>query len=439
MKYREALEYIESIQSYGIVPGLESIRELCRRLGDPQDRLRFVHIAGTNGKGSTLAYISTILKCAGYRVGRYLSPALFEYRESIQVNGRDITQKAMCEGVELIRDICYEMTETGMPHPTPFEVETALGFWYFDRMGCDIVVMETGMGGLYDATNLVCTTEVAVLTPISMDHMKFLGKSLAEIAEHKAGIIKEDCAVVSVQQAAEAMEAVQRAVRERQCPLHIADKSCIMQLKRGSGKYMERQRFDYRGKDGLVLKRLEINLGGIFQTENALLALEAIRALGKRGFVISETALRKGLRETVWKGRFSVIARKPLIVVDGAHNEDAAKKLAQSVEIYFTNKRIIYIIGVLRDKEYKKVIALTHRYADQIITITPPDNPRAMSAYELAQEIAKVHSQVTAVDSLEEAVEMAGLLAGPEDVILAFGSLSYLGRFIKIVERQTKC
>ena len=434
MKYREALDYIESIQSYGIVPGLESITELCKRLGNSQDRLKFVHIAGTNGKGSTLAYISTVLVCAGYRVGRYISPTIFDYRERIQVNNRYITQKALCEGVEIISNICYEMTLEGFPHPTPFEVETALGFWYFDRKGCDIVVLETGMGGRYDATNLIRNTEVAVLTPISMDHMAFLGKTLAEIAGHKAGILKEGCDVVSAEQAPEAMEVIRRAADEKSCRLHVTDESSLVNLKQGSGKFLERQRFDYWGSGGVFFRQLEIHLAGSFQLLNALLAIETLRVLQERGYKITEAALRKGLGETVWRGRFSVISTKPLFVVDGAHNEEAAEKLAESLEFYFTNKRIIYIIGILRDKEYEKIIDLTHAYADQIITVTPPDNPRAMSAYELAQEIAKVHRKVTAVDSLEEAVEMARLLAGPEDVIVAFGSLSYLGRLIRIVE-----
>lgn len=435
MKYQEALDYIEDIQAYGIVPGLESIKELCRLIGNPQERLKFVHIAGTNGKGSALAYVSTILKCAGYRVGRYISPTIMEYRECIQVNGRNITKDALCEGVEIIRNACYEMTDRGLPHPTPFEVETALGFWYFEKQGCDIVVLEAGMGGLTDATNLIQNTEVAVLASISMDHMKFLGNHIGAIAEQKAGIIKSGCEVVSAMQKDEAMEVISRVAQEKECPLHVAEVDCIVNLKRGTGRNIECQKFDYQAADGLCMKQLEIHLAGAVQPENALLAIETVRVLQAKGYRITEAAIRKGLAETVWLGRFSVIGRKPLFVVDGAHNEDAARKLARSVEFYFTNRRIIYIMGILRDKEYEKVIELTHKYADQIITITPPENPRAMGAYELAQEIAKVHPQVTAVDSLEEAVEMARLLAEPEDVILAFGSLSYLGRLIKIVER----
>lgn len=437
MKYQEALDYIESLQSYGIVPGLDTVRELCRLLGDPQHRLKFVHIAGTNGKGSVLAYVSTILKHAGYRVGRYSSPTIFEYRERIQVNGRNITKAALCEGLEIIKNACYEIERQGMHHPTPFEVETALGFWYFEKMGCDIVVLETGMGGLLDATNVVRSTLVAVLTPISMDHMNFLGRTLAEIAGQKAGILKEGCTAVSAVQEAEAMAAVEQAAEELRCELQVVSAEYLKRVRYGTcgKKGIAPTKFDYDGGDGTRFRGLEIALAGKVQPENAALAVTAVLALGKKGFPVSEAALRGGLRETVWPGRFSVVSAKPLFVVDGAHNEDAARKLSQSIEFYFTNRRITYIMGMLRDKECEKVIGLTHRYADQIITVTPPDNPRALHAYELAQRIAAVHPQVTAVDSLEEAVELARLFSGPEDVILAFGSLSYLGRLIRIAER----
>lgn len=428
MNYKETMEYLEGIRSFGIVPGLDSIKELCRRLGNPQDTLQFVHIAGTNGKGSTLAYISTILKCAGYKVGRYNSPSIFEYREEIQVNGRPITKNALCEGVELVKQACEEMVEDGLQHPTPFEVETALAFWYFQKQSCDIVVLETGMGGLNDATNLITTTQVAVLTSVSMDHMQFLGNTLGQIAEQKAGIIKPGCAVVSMKQAEEAMTVISDKAKAMACPLRIADAAMATHIRYG----VEKQRFDYKG-----MKNLEIRLAGQFQIDNAILALEVMEALQERGFTVTEKAIRKGLQETVWQGRFTVLGKKPYFIVDGAHNEDAARKLAKSIEFYFTNKRIIYIMGILKDKEVEKIIDLTHGYADQIITVTPPENPRAMHAYELAQEIVSKHPQVTAVDSLEEAVEMSYLLAGRDDVIIAFGSLSYLGRLMKIVENRS--
>ncbi len=429
MKEREALEYVESLNSRGIVPGLDSIKELCRRLGNPQEALSFVHIAGTNGKGSVLAYVSTVLKYAGYRVGRYCSPVVYDYREKIQVNEKSISKRAFCEGIGLIRECCEEMKRDGLAQPTPFEVETALAFWYFQKKNCQLVVLECGMGGLQDATNLITNTITSVITPVSIDHTKFLGDTPEEIAMQKAGIIKKGCRVVSAVQTPEVLAVVEREAAARQCPLVIADGGRASRIRYG----IRRQKFDYGN-----MKNLEISLAGQFQIDNAVLALEVIASLDRAGFPVKEEAVREGLRETRWPGRFEVLREKPLFVVDGAHNEAGARKLAKSVEFYFTNKRIIYIMGILKDKDYEKIIELTHAYADQIITVAAPGNPRAMSAYELAGEIARVHSRVTAADSLEEAVEMSLLLADKEDVIIAFGSLSYLGRLTEIVKSTSR-
>lgn len=463
MKYAEALDFMEQIGKYGIVPGLEGIRELCRRLGDPQRELRFVHVAGTNGKGSVCAYMSAVLQCGGYRVGKYTSPAVLDWREEIQVNGSYIAKAAVGRYMEQLKAVCGEMAAEGRPHPTPFEVKTAMAFLYFRDKKCDIVVMETGMGGLLDATNVVEDTCVAVLTSVSMDHMGFLGKTLPEIAAQKAGIIKRGCHVVTAVQEPEVMEVLAGRAAALGCPLTVADARAAEHVRFG----LEKQRFDYGG-----LKKLEITLAGQCQIENAVTALEGLRALGigalgggepgagalesrepgigaadgrapedeepggrirKREFPVREERLRQGMAQAVWPGRFAVVGRKPCFIVDGAHNEDAARKLVQSLELYFSGRRILYIMGMLRDKEYGKVIGLTHSLADQIITVTPPGNPRAMPAYELAAAVAQVHEKVTAADSLEEAVEMARLLADKEDVIVAFGSLSYLGRMLEIV------
>lgn len=427
MKEREVLEYIESISGLGIIPGLDSIRELCRRLGNPQNALKFVHVAGTNGKGSVSVYIATALRCGGYRVGRYISPAIFEYRERIQVNDRCITREALGRLMEHIKQTCGEMVSEGWPQPTAFEVETAMGFLYFKEKRCDIVVLETGMGGLLDATNIIDNTILAVITSISMDHMKFLGNTLEEIAAQKAGIIKPGVPVVSAKQQTEAEKVIADKAAALNCPLNVVETSRITAEKFG----LERQRFSYG-----VFSGLEISLAGRYQIENAALAVEALNILAECGFALTEQKLRQGLKQAVWPGRFTLIGKKPYFIIDGAHNEDAAKRLAESVEFYFTNKRIIYIMGVLKDKEYEKMIRLTHSLANQIITVAPPDNPRALSAYELAQEIAKVHPNVTAVDSPEEAVEMGRLLAGKEDVIIAFGTLSFVGRLMKIADAE---
>ncbi len=423
MNERQVMEYMEQVSAYGIVPGLDSIRELCRELGDPQKELRFVHIAGTNGKGSVSAFLAEILKCAGYRVGRYLSPTLFQYRERIQVNGSCITKAALGRGVERIKGICDGMVARGLPHPTPFEIETALGFLYFREKACDVVVLETGMGGLLDATNIVENTLAAVLTSVSMDHMQFLGDTPEKIAFQKAGIIKRGCRVVSAVQRKEVMEVIQAGAEAMGCPLQAVKPEMLSHVRYG----LEKQSFDYGG-----LKKLELSLAGKYQIENAALAVETVEALREQGLSVSEEALRLGLLRTQWPGRFTLIGKKPYFIVDGAHNEEAAVRLAESLEFYFTNKRVIYIMGVLKDKEYEKIIASTHALADQIITVTPPGNPRALPAYELARAVAEVHCDVTAADSLEEAVEMSRLLAGKEDVIVAFGSLSFLGRLMEI-------
>ena len=286
-----------------------------------------------------------------------------------------------------------------------------------------MVVLETGMGGLLDATNIVENTLAAVLTSVSMDHMQFLGDTPEKIAFQKAGIIKRGCRVVSAVQRKEVMEVIQAGAEAMGCPLQAVKPEMLSHVRYG----LEKQSFDYGG-----LKKLELSLAGKYQIENAALAVETVEALREQGLSVSEEALRLGLLRTQWPGRFTLIGKKPYFIVDGAHNEEAAVRLAESLEFYFTNKRVIYIMGVLKDKEYEKIIASTHALADQIITVTPPGNPRALPAYELARAVAEVHCDVTAADSLEEAVEMSRLLAGKEDVIVAFGSLSFLGRLMEI-------
>ncbi len=433
MKNTEVTQYLESLKTNGIVPGLFNIKGLCQKLGNPQDKLVFVHIAGTNGKGSVLAYVSTVLTCAGYKVGRYFSPSLQGYGENIQINGRPVSRKLFCESIEEVKEAADSMTAQGLAAPTLFETETAAAFLCFQKKACDIVVLETGMGGREDATNLINTTKVAVLTSISMDHMKFLGNSLEEIAAQKAGIIKKGCFVVTAVRDEKISNVIESEALKNQCP--VTKTGAALKVKYG----LERQKFTYETGGGVRFEGLEISRAGQYQIENAVLAVETIEKLSLCGYPVSEKQLRKGLLETIWPGRFQIASKKPLFILDGAHNEDAAKKLAQSIRFYFTNKRIIYIMGMLRDKEIEKVVAETYLYAEQVITVTPPDNPRAMAALELAQAVKGYHPHVTAAGSLEEAVEMAYLLAAKDDVIISFGSLSYMGRILDILERRQKC
>lgn len=428
MSYEKTMEYMEHLQSYGIVPGLSNIRNLCEKLSNPQDTLRFVHIAGTNGKGSTLAFISTILQKAGYRVGRYISPTIFEYRERFQINGRMMTKKDLCRLTAVVKEACDLLVAEGKPHPTPFEVETALAFLYFQEKDCDIVVLECGMGGLEDATNLIQNTLVAVITSISMDHMGILGKTLTEIARQKAGIIKKGSRVVAVCQKEEAQAVIEETCRECGVSYVMADAEKAKKVK----STLKKQSFSYE-----EYQDVEISLIGRYQIENAILAIEVVKALAVCGYVVSQKAVYEGLRDAKWRGRFELLCQKPLFLADGAHNRDGAGKLIQSIEFYFTNKRIIYIMGMLRDKEQEEIIKRTAPYADRILTI-PTKGVRGTSSYELASLASRYHGDVTALDSVQEAVELSFLMADKDTVILAIGSLSYLGELITIVENRDK-
>lgn len=437
MTEKEIMQYLETVGKLDCGMELGKIRELLRRMGDPQDDLQFIHIAGTNGKGSTVAYISTILRCAGYRVGRYISPTIFSYFERIQVNEKPISKKGFGELLEYTNQIIQEMVAEGFGYPSVFEIETALGFLYFKQKKCDIVVLETGMGGELDATNVVKNTLAAVFTSISMDHMDFLGKNLREIAGQKAGIIKNGCYVIVGTQESHVDVVLRERAELMGCPVIHTKKEQVSKIK----SKINKQVFDYvcSNRDSLIKwDKLEITLNGKHQIENAILALETVVAISDQGFKISRDDIYRGLRETTWAGRFTVLCNKPMFVVDGAHNEDAAKRLAENIEFYFKDKRILFILGVLKDKEYDKMIQITAPYAEHIITISTPNNERALSSYDLAKAIEPYHKSVTAADSIQEAVELSFLLAEKEDVIIAFGSLSYLGILMEEVAKRSE-
>lgn len=428
MSFQETMDYIEGLQAYGSVPGLTNIQNLCKKLGNPQEALTFVHLAGTNGKGSVLSFVSTVLKEAGYRTGRYLSPTVFDYRERLQINGRMISKKDLCRLMTLMKEACEKLVEEGKPHPTPFEIETAMGFCYFKEQSCDIVVLETGMGGEMDATNIVQNTAVAVFTSISLDHMGILGNTLSEIAEQKAGIIKTGCRAVTAKQTPEVLSVLKDRCTKQGVEIAVADAGEAHSIKSS----LEKQRFSYK-----EYRNLEITMAGRYQIENAVLAIETVKALSEKGFPVTEKALYRGLQKAVWQGRFQVLCKKPVFIADGAHNRDGAARLADSIRFYFTNKRIIYIMGILRDKEQDEIIKATCPYARQILTV-PTKGIRGTSSYELACEVRNFHDNVTALDSVEEAVELSFLLSDKETVIIAFGSLSYLGNLIKTVENRDK-
>lgn len=424
MTYQEAKEYLEEITKYGSVLGLDSIRELLKRLNNPQNNLKFVHVAGTNGKGSTVAFITSILRAAGYKTGRYTSPSVFSYREKIQVNGSDISKDTFAEITLKMKNVIDEMCLDGLSHPTIFEVETAIAFLYFEQVSCDVVVLETGLGGLLDATNIVENTLVAVLTSISMDHVEFLGNTLEEIAFHKAGIIKKDAIVVSMEQSFNAMAVIERKCSEGNNTLLIARKSNVKQICNVDLSVC----FQYKD-----YKKIEIGLLGNFQMDNAILSIEAAHALIEKGFNINSEAIRLGLKQAVWPGRFTVIRKEPLVLIDGAHNEAAAICLKETILTHFKHKRLMFVIGVFADKDYEKILKITAPLACSILTVTIPDNKRALNGKILAKTAEKYHNNVRYMTSIEEAACVC-LEQKDVDVILAFGSLSYLAHFTDCIK-----
>ena len=433
MTYKEAIEYKDSTIQYGSVPGLDSIKNLMQRLGNPQDSLRFIHIAGTNGKGSVSAFLSSVLRKAGYKTGSYNSPPVYTYREFARVNGRNISEANYAKYMESVANVAEAMVADGLAHPTVFEIETALVLLYFAESNCQVVVLEAGMGGAGDATNLIKTTDLAILTSISMDHADYLGHTLEEIATQKAGIIKPGCRVVMMGiEKKSVLDAIIRQCKKADALYTVAEPTEAYKVKHA----FPQQVFSYK-----QYQKIKISLQGSYQIDNAVLAINAVEQLRQTGYQISDVAMRQGLAEAVWPGRFDIVSKKPLMIVDGAHNEDAARRLAESIELYFTNRRIIYIMGVLKDKEYEKICELTAGYAADIITVATPHNQRALPALILAETVRKFHERVTAADSVEEAVELALLLAampsdGREPVIIAFGSLSYLGELYRIMQHR---
>ena len=424
MTYKEARVYLDELSKYGSVLGLDAIRGLLRELGNPQDDLRFIHIAGTNGKGSVLAYTSTILSEAGYRTGRYVSPTVISYLERIQVDGKWISEEMFAELTEQVRDAIARLEGAGKPVPTVFEAETAIAFLYFREMCCSLVVLEAGLGGALDATNIITNTVCAVFSSISLDHVGVIGSTLEEIAENKAGIIKPGCTVVSAAQ----VPAVTRILRER-----AAQNSCSFFQAAPEQAHILSSGCQGSSLSYREFSNIRTSMAGSYQTDNLTAALEVIRALRAQGYCISDGAVRRGTERTSWPGRFTCIGERPVFILDGAHNADAALRLRQSVESYFPRRRFFFIIGVFQDKDHRAILETMCPLAAAVYTVDLPDRGRGLPAEALAGEARAYCPQVTAfpggtdqADGIRRAVEHALCAASPDDVILAFGSLSYL-------------
>lgn len=434
MTYQEAMDYLKYTEGFGSVLGLDNMVHLLDGLENPQNKLKFVHIAGTNGKGSTAAYIATILADANYYVGRYISPSVICYEEKIQITSKKsddgcietnfIDKVDITNGISKIKKVCDLMVASGKNQPTLFEIETAMAFLHFVNSKCDIVVLEVGLGGRLDATNVISTVLCSVITSISMDHMNYLGDSIEKIAMEKAGIIKMGVPVVSYNQDNRVTTVLQSKSLEKMSTYQEIKCNKINIIKQDiSGSY-----FDYE-----KLMNLHISLVGTNQINNSVLAILAIEELITQGYPIQEDNIRNGLSKTIWKARFEIVSTNPFFIVDGAHNEDAAKVLAENIKLYFSNKKIIYILGVLADKDYESILKITANLASHIITITP-NNKRGLLSSTLADVAKKYCENVIDAGHVTTGINIAYEIAKKEDVIISFGSLSYLSEVYEGLE-----
>lgn len=402
MTYKEAREYISGLTPRGIQPGLKNIKRLCSELGNPQSALSFVHIAGTNGKGSTGAFLASIMNSAGISAGRFVSPAVGDYLETYTLDGSPVSPELYAECADKVR-AAIDLLEKDNIFPTSFEAETAIAFLIFQRLSPGYVLLECGMGGRLDSTNVISMPYLSVITSISLDHKRFLGNTLWEIASEKCGIIKENCPVVTCAQNDEVMEVIDDFAQMKDCPLFIADD--IENITVNDSETV----FDFEGQS------YSISLKGSYQVQNAATAIKAAQVLG-----ISRSAVLQGLKTAQWDYRFECIGK---YILDGAHNEGAARELAASMELYLKDKKTSFICGCFRDKDYDTIARLTAPYADTVYCIKPPTE-RGLEADILRNSFLRYTDNAYSMTSISEAISEAERRGA--DAIVIFGSLSIL-------------
>ncbi len=417
MNYDQAIEYIHGTSKFGVKLGLENVKTLLDLMGNPHKNLRYVHVAGTNGKGSTVAFIGSILVESGYRVGIYTSPFIQRFTERIRINNDEISKEDLARIASFVREKVEIMVSKGFNHPTEFEIVTAIAFQYFFEQDCDIVVLEVGLGGRFDSTNVIDDPLVSVITTISYDHMDILGDTLSKIAFEKAGIIKDGTNVVLYPQADEAERVFEEVCKEKNAKLNKISFDVAKIL----GFSIDGQEFNYK-----EMKSLRISLLGKHQIKNAVTAIEAVSVLREKGYNITEDSIRKGLLKAKWPGRLEVLCRKPVFIIDGAHNLEGARALTGFLKEYFPQNKIVFIMGILKDKEYLSIIEEVVPYAKYIITVTP-QNKRALPAKELSEIIKRYCNNIVTSDTIEGAVKKSLELTPEDGLICAFGSLYYIG------------
>ena len=414
MTYEETIAYIHSVNWRGSRPGLSRITELLSALGNPEKSLRCVHIAGTNGKGSTSAMLDSILREAGYKVGLFTSPYIETFNERIMYNGNPINNDELCRLVSEIAPIAEAMDDP----PTEFELITALGFVYFKEKGCDVVVLEVGMGGRLDSTNVIDNPYLSIITGIALDHVGFLGDTVEQIAAEKAGVIKEGVPVLYGGEIPSVKEIIESTANGKNAPFHQTDRSSLRVKKADfSGTVL-----DYDGMEDLDLPLL-----GLYQPKNLATVVTAARILNTRGLVIADSAIREGIAKTKWKARFEVLSEKPLFLFDGSHNMQGIDAACEAFAHYFGNEKLYLVTGVMADKAYDAMADKLVRFAKKVFTVTP-DNPRALAAKDLAALYRAKGVNAESFDSVEAAVTAALSQAKTNNyAVAALGSLYMYG------------
>ena len=424
MTVQQATDYIHSKFRKGATPGLHRVRELLAMLGNPEKKLKFVHIAGTNGKGSTAAMTASILNRAGYRTGLFTSPFIYRFHERIQFCGEQIGDEDLTTVVEYVQGFAETMAEP----PTEFELVCGIAMEYYARKQADIVVLEVGMGGEKDATNAIECPEVAVITNIGLDHTDALGDTVEQIAMAKAGIFKENGSAV-VYRASESVEQVYEQVcAEKNIRLRKADFDTLIRKSHS----LEGQVFDCGARKDLVLPLL-----GDHQLHNASVVLSVTDALIEQGWRITEEHIREGIATVTWPGRFDIVGRDPLFIIDGGHNPQCIEALVKNIQDYLAGRRVIALVGVLADKDYGEMFRPVMELVEQFVCVTP-DSPRRLEAKLLAQYLRRNGARAEGYEPVTEGVAAALAQAGKDGVVLCFGSLYSIGDIKAALDGMTK-
>lgn len=416
------IDRIHEFNRFGMVLGLDRMEELLRRLGNPQDDLKVIHVAGTNGKGSVSKYLEEGLSTCGYKMGLYTSPYIETFNERIRYDGADISDEDLEYYGQKVVSAAEAMVADGLDSPTEFEVVTAIAFLYFAGRQADITILEVGLGGIGDSTNVVKSPLASVITSISYDHMAQLGSSLAEIAVNKAGIIKTGCPVIANVPQRDAAKIIARKAYAMGSRLY--DISGIRAAVSDETPFSQKVSMELYEKS---YSDVEISMVGRHQAENLKTALATLEILRKSGAVkLDREALYEGLKRARQPGRFEVISEDPLVIIDGAHNEAGAQALQETMAQHFAGKKILFVAGILADKKIDSIVKFLTKITDHII-VTEPDNPRKLAAEKLAEHVADFGVAAEAVTDVEAAVHRAKELADGYDVILFAGSLYLIG------------